>query len=79
MPALAAATAANTRTKRPPPPVWRGAPVCAARCQCPPTPPDLEEDNPFVSGPLKFLVDDPGRQRIGSFHPITEGDWSAGA
>ena len=40
---------------------------------------DRESLECFVSGPLSFLVDDPGRQTIGSFHPITDGNWSAGA
>ena len=48
---------------------------------CPEVPADVnrEELECFVSGPLSFIVDDPGRQSIGSFHPITEGDWSDGA
>lgn len=37
------------------------------------------EDSPFVSGPLTWIDIDPGRQSIGSFHPITDGDWSEGA
>lgn len=32
-----------------------------------------------VRGPVSWLVDNPGRQQIGSFHPITEGDWTSGA
>lgn len=49
--------------------------------ECPPIPADVnhEELECFVSGPLSFIVDDPGRQSIGSFHPITDGDWSDGA
>jgi ankyrin repeat protein len=35
-----------------------------------------DEDGRFVRGPIEFMVDDPGRQSVGSFHPITEGDWS---
>ena len=31
------------------------------------------------TGRVSWLVDNPGRQQIGSFHPITEGDWSEGA
>ena len=48
---------------------------------CPPVPASVDRESLecFVSGPLSFLVDDPGRQTIGSFHPITDGDWSAGA
>lgn len=30
----------------------------------------------FVSGPIAFVTDNPGRQRIGSFHPLTEDDWT---
>jgi len=32
-----------------------------------------------VRGRVSWLVDNPGRQQIGSFHPITEGDWTEGA
>lgn len=32
----------------------------------------------FVRGPIQFLKENPGQQMIGSFHPITEGDWSEG-
>lgn len=32
----------------------------------------------FVRGSIEFLKDNPGQQMIGSFHPITEGDWSEG-
>ena len=48
---------------------------------CPPLPATVppEEVEHFVSGPLKWIVDNPGRQRIGSFHPITDGDYSEGA
>ena len=30
----------------------------------------------YIRGPITFLKDDPGRQEIGSFQPITEGDWT---
>ncbi|KNE66554.1 hypothetical protein AMAG_11682 [Allomyces macrogynus ATCC 38327] len=48
---------------------------------CPPivTPEDKEDVENFVHGPLTFMVDDPGRQTIGSFHPITDDDWAADA
>lgn len=36
-------------------------------------------DNPFVRGPVKWVTINPGAQTIGSFHPITEGDWNIGA
>ena len=35
-----------------------------------------EESERFVRGPITFMIDDPGRQSVGSFNPITEGDWS---
>lgn len=35
-----------------------------------------EEEERFVKGELTFMIDDPGRQSIGSFHPITDGDWA---
>ncbi|KAI8049744.1 ankyrin repeat-containing domain protein [Syncephalis plumigaleata] len=41
-----------------------------------PTPNEMDA---YVQGVIEFIKDDPGRQAIGSFHPITEGDWSAGA
>ena len=28
-----------------------------------------------MSGPVTFLKDDPGRQMIGSFHPLSADDW----
>ncbi|KAK8789860.1 hypothetical protein WA158_006640 [Blastocystis sp. Blastoise] len=54
---------------------------------CPPIPDVDSHGNPidkeslecFVHGPLSFIVDDPGRQSIGSFHPITAGEWEDGA
>ncbi|KCV72428.1 hypothetical protein H696_00014 [Fonticula alba] len=43
---------------------------------CPPFPADFDvEESSFVHGPLRFIADDPGRQSIGSFRPITDGDW----
>ena len=30
----------------------------------------------YISGPIAFLIDDPGRQQIGSFNPLTEKDWT---
>ncbi|EPS32748.1 hypothetical protein PDE_07708 [Penicillium oxalicum 114-2] len=37
-----------------------------------------EEDNKkYVSGKISFIKDNPGRQEIGSFNPITETDWTA--
>jgi len=30
----------------------------------------------YVSGDLQFVADNPGRQAIGSFNPITLDDWT---
>ena len=35
-----------------------------------------EESKIYVSGELSFMEDDPGRQAIGSFHPLTDDDWT---
>ncbi|KAH4038762.1 hypothetical protein HBH98_061440 [Parastagonospora nodorum] len=35
-----------------------------------------EESKIYVSGELSFIKDNPGRQTIGSFHPITNDDWT---
>ncbi|KEF54464.1 uncharacterized protein A1O9_09631 [Exophiala aquamarina CBS 119918] len=35
-----------------------------------------EEGKNYVSGDVTFLKDDPGRQAIGSFNPITNEDWT---
>ena len=35
-----------------------------------------EEDERIVRGVIKFMFDDPVRQSVGSFHPITDGDWA---
>ncbi|KAL8811822.1 MAG: hypothetical protein Q9200_001494 [Gallowayella weberi] len=35
-----------------------------------------EERKIYVSGEVSFLKDDPGRQAIGSFNPVTEDDWT---
>lgn len=35
-----------------------------------------EEGKIYVSGDLKFMKDDPGRQAIGSFNPLTDNDWT---
>ncbi|GMH44672.1 hypothetical protein BSKO_12624 [Bryopsis sp. KO-2023] len=47
----------------------------------PPIPEKVEKKylEGFVRGPLTFIEDDPGRQMIGSFHPISEADYCAGA
>lgn len=35
-----------------------------------------KEHKIYISGALQFLKDDPGRQAVGSFHPLTEDDWT---
>jgi Ankyrin repeats (3 copies) len=35
-----------------------------------------EESKIFISGNMSFLKDDPCRQEIGSFNPITDDDWT---
>ncbi|KAL8804903.1 MAG: hypothetical protein Q9182_002305 [Xanthomendoza sp. 2 TL-2023] len=35
-----------------------------------------EEGKIYVSGEVSFLKDDPGRQAIGSFNPLTDDDWT---
>jgi ankyrin repeat protein len=35
-----------------------------------------EEKKIYVDGDLSFIKDNPGRQAIGSFHPITDDDWT---
>ncbi|KAF3909580.1 hypothetical protein AA313_de0205684 [Arthrobotrys entomopaga] len=35
-----------------------------------------QDDKIYVRGKITFLKDDPGRQEIGSFNPITEEDWT---
>ena len=44
----------------------------------PPIPDDLPSDTleMLVRGEVSWLVDNPGRQQIGSFHPITDDDWT---
>lgn len=35
-----------------------------------------EESKIYISGNISFIKDNPGRQEIGSFNPITETDWT---
>ncbi|KAL1645066.1 hypothetical protein SLS61_008499 [Didymella pomorum] len=53
---------------------------CCGYCPEPTTPEDEEiaeaENKVYVSGELSFIKDDPGRQTIGSFHPLTDDDWT---
>jgi ankyrin repeat protein len=53
---------------------------CCGFCPKPATDEDLaiseEESKIYISGDISFIKDDPGRQTIGSFNPITDEDWT---
>ncbi|KAK8049555.1 hypothetical protein PG994_011285 [Apiospora phragmitis] len=53
---------------------------CCGTCPKPKTPEEVEiakkESEIYVSGEVSFRIDDPGRQQIGSFNPLTENDWT---
>ncbi|RYP91396.1 hypothetical protein DL770_002441 [Monosporascus sp. CRB-9-2] len=53
---------------------------CCGTCPKPTTPEEIEiaekESEIYVSGNVSFRIDDPGRQQIGSFNPLTEDDWT---
>ncbi|EDU40091.1 Ankyrin repeat domain protein [Pyrenophora tritici-repentis] len=53
---------------------------CCGYCPEPITPEDKdivgEENKVYVSGSLLFIKDNPGRQAIGSFNPLTNDDWT---
>ncbi|KAK0729206.1 hypothetical protein B0T21DRAFT_394537 [Apiosordaria backusii] len=53
---------------------------CCGFCPVPTTDQEkevaAEEEKYFVSGKISFLKDDPGRQAIGSFNPLTDDDWT---
>ena len=53
---------------------------CCGFCSKPETDEDLaaheEESKIYISGDVTFFKDDPGRQQIGSFNPLTEDDWT---
>ncbi|KZL67095.1 ankyrin repeat protein [Colletotrichum tofieldiae] len=53
---------------------------CCGSCPKPVTPEEVEvaekEGEIYISGKVSFLIDDPGRQQIGSFNPLTEDDWT---
>jgi ankyrin repeat protein len=53
---------------------------CCGFCPKPATDEDLaiaeEENKIYISGDITFIKDDPGRQTIGSFTPITDDDWT---
>ncbi|KAH6898608.1 hypothetical protein B0T10DRAFT_505216 [Thelonectria olida] len=53
---------------------------CCGCCPKPVTDEEIEiaekEAEIYISGKVSFLIDDPGRQQIGSFNPLTEQDWT---
>ncbi|KAF1964680.1 ankyrin [Bimuria novae-zelandiae CBS 107.79] len=53
---------------------------CCGFCPEPVTPEEHdfaeEEAKIYVSGKISFIKDNPGRQAIGSFNPITDNDWT---
>ncbi|KAK0726889.1 hypothetical protein B0T26DRAFT_747278 [Lasiosphaeria miniovina] len=53
---------------------------CCGSCPAPVTPEEKEaaekEAEIYISGKVLFLIDNPGRQQIGSFNPLTDDDWT---
>lgn len=53
---------------------------CCGCCPEAVTPEEVEvaekEAEIYISGKVSFMIDDPGRQQIGSFNPLTEQDWT---
>ncbi|KAK3906939.1 hypothetical protein C8A05DRAFT_40270 [Staphylotrichum tortipilum] len=53
---------------------------CCGYCPVPKTDEEKEvaeeEAKVYVSGKISFIKDDPGRQQIGSFNPLTDDDWT---
>ncbi|KAH8675444.1 ankyrin repeat protein [Xylariales sp. PMI_506] len=53
---------------------------CCGACPNPGTTEEVEiaekESEIYVSGRISFRIDDPGRQQIGSFNPLTDDDWT---
>ncbi|KAK8155182.1 ankyrin repeat-containing domain protein [Phyllosticta citrichinensis] len=53
---------------------------CCGYCPKPQTPEEEEaaeeESKIYISGEISFIKDDPGRQTIGSFNPLTDDDWT---
>lgn len=53
---------------------------CCGSCPKPQTEEEKElaekEAEIYISGKVAFMIDDPGRQQIGSFNPLTEQDWT---
>lgn len=37
-----------------------------------------QDSSKYVRGPLKWMTVNPGQQSVGSFHPITDGEWMDG-
>lgn len=54
---------------------------CCGYCPEPKTDEEIqiaeEESKTMVSGPLKFIISNPGAQMIGSFNPITDDEWTS--
>ena len=53
---------------------------CCGYCPEPITPEEKEaaekDAQIYIQGDMKLIIDDPGRQQIGSFNPLTEDDWT---
>lgn len=53
---------------------------CCGYCPVPVTQEEKEvaekESKIYISGKISFMKDDPGRQEIGSFNPLTDDDWT---
>jgi len=53
---------------------------CCGYCPLPTTPAEIdvasEEGKIYVSGRITFMHDNPGRQAIGSFNPVSTDDWT---
>lgn len=53
---------------------------CCGHCPVPVTPEEIEtaekDSEVYIKGKVQLLVDQPGRQQIGSFNPLTEDDWT---
>ncbi|KAI6632798.1 hypothetical protein MCOR14_007048 [Pyricularia oryzae] len=53
---------------------------CCGFCPTPHTEEELavheEESKVYVSGRISFIQDDPGRQQIGSFNPLSDDNWT---
>ncbi|GBC03939.1 hypothetical protein RclHR1_05400001, partial [Rhizophagus clarus] len=56
---------------------------CCGHCPEPSTPEEvaaqIEDDKIYIRGKMEFIKDDPGRQAIGSFNPLTDDDWTSQA